>query len=202
MSEFNVPDSELAAFFQRVGTTVVTWGLIEQCLDMCIAELYHNGGNSISKRIPQGLKQKIAFTRKCLQRLPQFEPFRILLSEFVDELEDLSQKRHDYIHSAISSYSHETSNITSYRIVNQGHRMVSEKVEFNPDHYPHLLRRLMGLFERGNNVTNIVQLFSESIQLRLLEELNYPAKPITVLLTGILKPPYYMSYWPHWPPWH
>ncbi len=202
MVEFNAPDEELAAFLQGVGTVVVSWGLIEQSYDICVSELYHSGGKRFDKRIPQAIKQKIQFVRKCLRRDYRFEPLRILLIEFTNQVEALSNKRHDYIHSAIGFYCKETGKFTSHRMVNRGQYFETEEIDFIPEDYPVLAQQLMHLTREGHVVTDAVLLFSQSVQRLQKEELDYFASTKEIPLANVVKPPYYLTYWPMWPPWH
>lgn len=149
MDEFNVPDSELTAFFQAVGMIVLTWGRIEQTFDQSVDLMYKHGGNTLVSRQPHGLKQRLKFVRKCFTELEKFKGLYKLFDDYLADTEKYSEERHKYIHSVIVKYSEESGQFGGHRLINRGHSLDHEEVSFNPDQFPELMKVLMDLTSRG-----------------------------------------------------
>ncbi len=152
MDYFDVPEDELRAFFQSVGWVVVTWGIIEQTFDVCVDQLFQHGGNSIEKSQPFGLKQRIKFSTKCLDRLPRFRPVADSMQNYIDKIATYSEVRHRYIHSAITTYQDASGKIEAQRLRNQGDRLTVTDVEFDPEEFPSLIKELTDLTSLGHDV--------------------------------------------------
>lgn len=99
-------DDELDSLFSAIGFVVVQWGQAEQSLDLITALLYQSlGGNQYAKRLPKMLGKKLEFLGTCLEQIPTCIPLRDEGEALITSFRDLSNKRHDLIHGAISSLS-------------------------------------------------------------------------------------------------
>ena len=144
-------DEELDALFKAVGFVVVQWGQSEQALEVIVAMLYQNlGGKPLAKRIPVMLAAKLEFLQKCLSRIPQLQRFKTEGDALVRMFEDLSKKRHDLIHGAISSLSMEQGAFQFAKLdVKDGFHVVRE-FRFESAEFPRLTKNLIDLGAAAN----------------------------------------------------
>jgi hypothetical protein len=99
---------DMDALFRAIGFIVVQWGQAEQSLDLLVAALFQEcGGKRLAKknRMPFMLAPKLEFVRDCVTQLPKLASFREEGIALVSSFENLSEKRHDLIHGAVSSLS-------------------------------------------------------------------------------------------------
>ncbi len=90
---------------QCIGFVVLHWALIEQQLDSWVNVCSNKcGGNHFlqGKGVPQAMKRKITFLRRCLHGLPDLAPFREECAELLSRVLSAAEKRHDLIHGAIT----------------------------------------------------------------------------------------------------
>ncbi len=90
---------------QCIGFVVVHWSLAEQQLDTWVNVCCNNcGGKSLLDRkgVPQALKRKVAFIRRCLRELQALASYRDECASLLSRFLSASDKRHDLIHGAIA----------------------------------------------------------------------------------------------------
>lgn len=90
---------------QCIGFVVVHWSLTEQQLDNWINVCANNcGGRPYlnGKGVPQGLKRKITFIKRCLRALPELAEFRTECAALLSRVLSALNRRHDLIHGAIT----------------------------------------------------------------------------------------------------
>lgn len=90
---------------QCIGFVVLHWSLIEQQLDNWVNVCANNcGGKPFlgGKGVPQALKRKAIFLKRCLRGLPALAPFRDECIRLIGRILAASNKRHDLIHGAIT----------------------------------------------------------------------------------------------------
>ena len=91
---------------QCIGFVVVHWSLTEQQLDNWVNVCANNcGGKPFleGKGVPQALKRKATFIKRCLKELPDLAPFRDECAALLSRVLSASKQRHDLIHGAITA---------------------------------------------------------------------------------------------------
>ena len=101
-------DSQLLEeLYKAIGFTVIQWGQAEQSLDFLVLTLFHDyvGAKNLSKKkkIPVMLKSKLEYLEKCLSHLSELAPLKEEGLALVASFTRLSQRRHDLIHSTVTS---------------------------------------------------------------------------------------------------
>ncbi len=144
-------DDELDALFKAVGFVVVQWGQAEQSLDLATAILFQNlGGRPLAKRLPKMLETKLEFVEKCLANLSSLESVRADGEILVADFRNLSGKRHDLIHGAITSVSATNGGFAFMKLDIQSNRHVVREFRFEGAEYPKLTKDLIDLGARTN----------------------------------------------------
>jgi hypothetical protein len=90
---------------QCIGFVVVHWSLIEQQLDNWVNACANNAGGKPflkDKGVPQALKRKATFIKRCLRELPALAEFRDECASLLSRVLSASNRRHDLIHGAIT----------------------------------------------------------------------------------------------------
>jgi hypothetical protein len=90
---------------QCIGFVVVHWTLTEQQLDNWVNVCANNAGGKLfleGKGVPQALKRKATFIKRCLRELPDLSEFRDECAGLLSRMLSASNRRHDLIHGAIT----------------------------------------------------------------------------------------------------
>jgi hypothetical protein len=104
---------------QAIGFVVIHWALIEQQVDNWVDAVFHHcGGENLrkDKDIPRAFNQKRRFLIVCFKKLPSLAPFSREGQNLVTRLTELSVKRNDLIHGAITALS-PVNGAFQYRII-------------------------------------------------------------------------------------
>jgi hypothetical protein len=97
-------DDDLPGLFMALGYVAQNWALVEQNLDMWIAQIYHRlaGRTVIDKRIPRNFTRKADFLRLAFTRIGHLQPFAAEALALVDEASALACTRNDLMHGVQS----------------------------------------------------------------------------------------------------
>lgn len=101
-------EDDTKALFSAVGFIVVQWGQAEQCLELISHTLFQEfGGKRLASehKLPKMLGRKVAFVRKCFNKIPAVAEFKTEALEMLDLFNELADDRHNVIHGAITSMS-------------------------------------------------------------------------------------------------
>lgn len=89
--------------YEAVGFVTVWWALLEQCLDMSIAIIFHKcGGNAIAAAIPVSLDNKNEFLRESFKRLPALSSHKESGLALLHDIMNFKEFRHDLTHGALA----------------------------------------------------------------------------------------------------
>lgn len=107
-------------FLMALGSVTLNWSSLEMYLDGITVIIHKNVmGHTIEKDAPTSLKRKTEFIKKCLKSIPELDAYKILITEFVTEVNRLKEKRHDLIHGALAGHSYNKNTTTRLsRIIN------------------------------------------------------------------------------------
>lgn len=104
----NSDEKDLNALYTAIGYLVTIWALMEQGLDATVAQLFHNyGGKSPKKRLPIGLKNKIAFVNSCFAASPALVARADEVRQLMNDVTVLRRKRDDLVHAAMTKLTHD-----------------------------------------------------------------------------------------------
>jgi hypothetical protein len=90
---------------QCIGFVVVHWSLTEQQLDNWVNVCANNCGGKPyldGKGVPQALKRKATFLKRCMREFPELVEFREECVALIGRVLSASKRRHDLIHGAIA----------------------------------------------------------------------------------------------------
>jgi hypothetical protein len=90
---------------QVIGFVVIHWSLAEQQLDNWVNVCANNAGGKPfleGKGVPQALKRKVNFIKRCLREIPDLAEFRDECAGLLSRILSASNRRHDLIHGAIT----------------------------------------------------------------------------------------------------
>jgi hypothetical protein len=87
------------AFYAAIGRFVIFWSHLEICLDLLVLELAA-ASTETPKKVPHQLADKIKFIRRKINALPALKVFKPTIEPLLDEIDTVSDTRHDYVHSA------------------------------------------------------------------------------------------------------
>jgi hypothetical protein len=97
----------LDELYKAIGFTVIQWGQAEQSLDFLVLTIFHDYGGakklSKNKKIPVMLKPKLEYLENCLSQLSELASLKEEGLALVASFTRLSQKRHDLIHSTVTT---------------------------------------------------------------------------------------------------
>lgn len=100
MSEFE----DLQVLYQMIGNITVVWSLLEMSLDHSALFIFKTcGGKRIKTKIPRPLEQKLHFLQRSFNELPPLAHYKIEATEILKRVSELSGKRHQLIHGAITT---------------------------------------------------------------------------------------------------
>ena len=90
-----------------LGLVVVQWGLIEKQVDFWVERLFQDfDGKKLRKKgdRPRTLKPKNSFLSECFETMPELAELRPAANNIMSRVVIVSERRHDLIHGAISSW--------------------------------------------------------------------------------------------------
>ncbi len=97
----------LDELYKAIGFTVIQWGQAEQSLDFLVLTLFHDCSAakklSKNKKIPVMLKPKLEYLENCLSQLSELASLKEEGLALVASFTRLSRKRHDLIHSTVTT---------------------------------------------------------------------------------------------------
>lgn len=138
------PADEMRGLCTAVGFVVLIWGMIERQLDNWVMVIFHDcNGDTIRKDIPRSLKPKIAFLRKAFRTLQVLEPFKDDALDMLQQVSQLSEKRHDFVHGSIEKVTPKTFEFSRIEYSERHHHVKYKK--FSAKNYPALSRSLLDL---------------------------------------------------------
>lgn len=92
-----------ADFERNVGRIVITWAIIEHSVDLINAiSVKRAGGQSLTRRIPQALKPKLALFKRAFEELEPLAPFRERGLLIHGRLLAIKELRNDFSHGIVS----------------------------------------------------------------------------------------------------
>jgi len=96
--------NDMQRLYGAVGFVVVHWALLEQSLDTCITILYHycDGKTLVTSELPFNLTKKRKFLKLAFNNIPKLEAFKDDGLLMVKKVGEMSGKRDDLVHSAIT----------------------------------------------------------------------------------------------------
>jgi len=139
---------ELDELYKAVGFIVVQWGLAEQSLDCIVANLYQNlGGNSLRKRLPKMLTDKLKYVGECLSELPEIHTLKTEGESLVLKFKGFSSNRHNLIHGALGNLALEQGVFRFSKLdIDKEHDIhVVRDVFFDPKDFPEIAKYLTDL---------------------------------------------------------
>jgi hypothetical protein len=89
---------------QCIGYVVVHWSMLENQLDNCVNVTFNNCGGSVfqnGRGVPQSLKPKIAFLRRCFRTLSSLVEFRTDAVALLSRISSASKRRHELMHGSL-----------------------------------------------------------------------------------------------------
>lgn len=101
-----ITQAKLDALYAAIGRFVLTWADVETYLDLLVLKLR----TGLQDEMPHQLARKIKFARKRLQSL--HIPAAGVGLHLLEEIEQLADTRHDYIHGARIGHSFRESKLT------------------------------------------------------------------------------------------
>jgi hypothetical protein len=147
----SVSDAQmLDELYKAIGFTVIQWGQAEQSLDLLVLTLFHDYGGaknlSKNKKVPVMLKSKLEYLQKCLSQLSELALLKEEGLALVASFTRLSQKRHDLIHSAVTSLTSEHEIFTFIKLDSMHDGISSAReVEFKFSEFPSWMKDLTSL---------------------------------------------------------
>jgi hypothetical protein len=95
----------LTRYWTALGFTTAVWAALESALDLHVQlNRRHYGGSTIQNEIPRGLKPTITFLKRAFSGLKDCAPYKEKMIELLTAVEDLSNRRHLFIHGAATSF--------------------------------------------------------------------------------------------------
>jgi hypothetical protein len=153
-------NEELTPLFTAVGAIVVQWGQAEQTFDMIVATIYRSyGGETIRKKIPQPISEKIKFIREC-SALDELKHHYSELGKLADDFDKLCDQRHDIIHGAVASFNDNQNHFLFAKLDLKNNVHQVRELEFDIEEFPKILDKFIAL---GAD--------SVSVAMRLLDEM-------------------------------
>lgn len=120
------------ALCMAVGFVVVNWAIAEHSLDGWVAITYHDhGGKDLAKRIPKALSAKVEFLTECFQKAESLAAYKDEALSILARVTDLSEKRHDLVHGAITSVSADNGVFFLTRLDFERHAISVRQVDFD-----------------------------------------------------------------------
>lgn len=147
----NSNDLEILA--KAIGLIVLQWGQAEQGLDLLVAMLWQDfNGKRHAKKIPKMLEPKISFIRKCFSSELILKKESEITSQLLNRFEEMSNLRHDLIHSAVTSISHIENSFVFYKLDIKDGFHYHREVRLEAEEYPVIIDKLVAL---GRNVNEV-----------------------------------------------
>ncbi|MDE2464916.1 MAG: hypothetical protein KGO02_14525 [Alphaproteobacteria bacterium] len=120
----SIPKEIMPAFLEAVGAVVLAWGTLEIALHLIVVTAYDDGGGKcMGEEFPRALKRKTSFLRKACKKLPSVVLFADEIISLAREIDDLSDRRNEVIHSIVTGFDNVTERIdfTSLDANKDGH---------------------------------------------------------------------------------
>jgi len=144
---------EFQALCIAIGLTVFNWAQVEQALDVFAAIAFHEcGGDGLGEDIPRSLTRKVAFLRKCLNRLPKLSGFKKEGLSLLSKISEGSRSRHNLVHSVAMNISPQGG---SYRLVKFDYeraRHTVNNIDFSLSDFPALAKETTDLATESLNL--------------------------------------------------
>ena len=143
-------DGELKDFENlcaAIGFISVNWALTENFMDSVVLAIYQDfGGRKIERSIPRSLNKKIDFCRKAIRRLPSFSRYGVALLPLLNDMETLSEKRHDFIHGVVTNIKRDPDGtFPIMRLIYGRHEHTMREIKFDPNDFPGLVQDIQKL---------------------------------------------------------
>ncbi len=135
---------ELTDLCRHVGTVTIIWAHIERQLDnwrLFIFNVFKD--DSICKKVPFSLNQKISFLRWGFHKFEELSDLESRAFDLLDRVNVIADKRHAFVHGVVESTSPDT--LTFERVRLEEGIQVIIKDEFDIDSYETFLRELLDL---------------------------------------------------------
>jgi hypothetical protein len=132
----------------QFGFIIVQWGHCEQSLELLTNILYSEYDCkklTCTKRIPRPLLEKLKFVKRCALEAPSLALYKAELDVLVKDFSDLSQKRHDIVHGALTNTLPINGVFTFIRLETHPDHHEIKEFQYDLSEFPSLKTKLMRL---------------------------------------------------------